>query len=403
MSTNKCTAAVILRKDKVNNTTGLAPLAIQFFINGTRKVVALNLYIRPDHWDIQKRKVTTNCADYKDYNLIIDQSLAKANKLFVDYHLMEKELTPAQFMDEYTGAANRNDFIGFMQSELERRLRLDLISKNTYKGQRSTLSKLKQYKRLIMFSDLTPEFIERFDAWHKKHLTAACERLGKKQVLNSINTREKAKSHIRTYINLAINRNNVRIENPFKTIKVKSIKGTRTFLEQNEIVQLHQLFLNGELDYSQKLTLAKFMFACFTSIRISDSQRLHEMKTTNESITFIPEKTKRIGKRVTIHLNETAQLYFNYIKNLDFPNYTDQEMNRALKRITKLAAINKEVTFHVARHTFATQFIANGGDVTVLQQILGHSDIRATMVYVHMAHDIAKKQINLMDNILELV
>lgn len=380
----------------------MAPVAIQFFINGTRKVVSLNIYIQPKYWDEQKRRVTAGAESMKDYNLIIEQALAKANKIFVDYHLMEKELSTKQFLDEYSGQANRNDFINFMETELERRLKYDVISKGTYKGQKSTLTKLKKYKRTILFSELTPDFIEKFDGWHKRYLAGSCGKRGRNQVNDSFNTRQKAKSHIRTYINLAIQRNNVRIDNPFKVIKVKSIKGSRTFLEVDELLKLNELFDNGNITMTDKVTLAKFLFACFTSIRVSDSQRLHEMRYSDGCITFIPVKTQRLGKRVTIHLNETARKYYQWLKKCDFVNYSAEEMNRSLKRIAKSAIINKDITFHVARHTFATQFISNGGDVVVLQEILGHSDIRATMIYVHMARNAAKKQIMNMDKIFNI-
>jgi integrase/recombinase XerD len=399
---NKCSALAILRTDKLNNKTGLAPVSIQFFINGKKKVVALGIYITPDQWDANKRKIVANSDQMKAYNLVIEQALAKANKIFVDYHLMSKVLTPDLFLEEFTGANNRNDFIAFFTTELERRLKYDIISKNTYKIQKSTLNKLKTYKKIILFTDLTPEFIERFDAWHKKQIQESCQLRGKIQRMDSINTRQKTKSHIRTYVKLAIERHGIRISDPFKKIKVREIKGERVFLEKEELQQLHYMYNDDRLTHSESIVLCKFMFACFTSIRISDSQRIHEMKLVNDCISFVPEKTKRIGKHLKIHLNETAKLYYNRLKSQDFTNYTDQEMNRSLKRIAALAGINKPITFHVARHTFATQFISNGGDVTVLQQLMGHSDLRATMIYVHMAKNAAKEQIMKMDNIIDV-
>ena len=56
---------------------------------------------------------------------------------------------------------------------------------------------------------------------------------------------------------------------------------------------------------------------------------------------------------------------------------------------------------HVARHTFATQFIANGGNVVYLQQILGHGDMRTTMRYVHIVDSTKREQIFKLDAILQ--
>jgi site-specific recombinase XerD len=58
------------------------------------------------------------------------------------------------------------------------------------------------------------------------------------------------------------------------------------------------------------------------------------------------------------------------------------------------------VTYHVSRHTFATNFIISGGNVTVLQKLLGHSKIEDTMIYVHIAESITDIEILNLDNIL---
>jgi site-specific recombinase XerD len=395
---NKCTINAILRKDKINKKTGLAPVALQAFINGSRKVIALNIYINPKFWDDMKRKVTGG-PEMKSYNLVIEQSLARANKIFVDYHLMELELTPDDFMNQFTGKENRNDFIQFYERELERRHKLEIISKTTYIGQRSTFRKLQNFKSQIMFSELTADFIEKFCSWHKKYLAKQATSNGKELVMGGFNTIEKAKAHLRTYILLAIKRKGIRIANPFEEVKVKQVQGIRSFLEREELLRLMELMDDEKLSLTHKLTLARFLFACFASIRISDTQRLDEIKMINQHIEFVPEKTRHTGKRLTIPLNQTAQRYYSYLAAMDFQGISDQEMNRSLKDLARMAKINKHITFHVARHTFATQFIANGGDVTVLQQILGHADIRATMVYVHMARNVQQLQVMMLDKI----
>jgi len=60
----------------------------------------------------------------------------------------------------------------------------------------------------------------------------------------------------------------------------------------------------------------------------------------------------------------------------------------------------KESIFHVARHTFATNFLIAGGRVEILQKILGHSKIDETMIYVHIAESVTNVQIFNMDTII---
>jgi integrase/recombinase XerD len=398
---NNCTATVILRTDKKSKRTGLCPLALQVFINGGRRVLSLNLYIKPSDWDKEHRKILSNNFDLKAMNMVLDKQLSKANQIFIDYHLLEKELTPDRFVEEFTEKANRNDFIAFYEKEMDRRLASEVISKGTYKGQKSTLAKLKKFKSEIKFSELDADLIEKFDSWHRKYLRKSCEKMGKIQVMDSKNTREKAKSHIRTYVKLAIKRRGIKITDPFNVIKVKNVQSSRTFLEKEELIRFDNLFLSEKLNDHLQATLAKFMFACLTSLRIGDSIRLFEIKVQDNQLVFLPEKGRRKAKKVTIPMNNNAQRYYKYLKGIDFRIVSDVKINKALKKIAIAAEVHKHITFHVARHTFGTQFIANGGDVTVLKEIMGHEDIRTTMIYVHMAKDFKREQIMFMDGMFE--
>lgn len=69
--------------------------------------------------------------------------------------------------------------------------------------------------------------------------------------------------------------------------------------------------------------------------------------------------------------------------------YTEQSIRRMLKKYTKQAGIERNITPHMFRHSFATYLIEEGVDVSCVQQILGHSSIKTTQIYIHIA---AKKQ-----------
>ena len=65
--------------------------------------------------------------------------------------------------------------------------------------------------------------------------------------------------------------------------------------------------------------------------------------------------------------------------------YTEQSIRLMLKKYTKLAGINRNITPHMFRHSFATYLIEEGVDISCVQQILGHSSIRTTQIYIHVA------------------
>ena len=95
-------------------------------------------------------------------------------------------------------------------------------------------------------------------------------------------------------------------------------------------------------------------------------------------------------------------MFFANPKYLLNENFTNEYVNRELKEICKFRGINKRVSFHVSRHTFATNFLVSGGRVEHLQKLLGHSNIRETMIYVHIVESITNMQVLKMDEILKL-
>ena len=85
------------------------------------------------------------------------------------------------------------------------------------------------------------------------------------------------------------------------------------------------------------------------------------------------------------------------IEGLIFRPLSEQRMNKNLKEIAKMAGINKPLTNHSGRHTFATLFIEKTSDVATLQKLLGHSRIEETMVYVHISESKIKAQMKIFD------
>ena len=145
------------------------------------------------------------------------------------------------------------------------------------------------------------------------------------------------------------------------------------------------------------MVLKKFLFACFTGLRISDVQKLTTENVIQDQLVFVAQKTNKLTK---LKLNDSAKQFFNQ-NNPFTDNYEDQTINSTLKEIAKTLGIKKKISFHVARHTFATQFLLNGGKVEVLQQLLQHSKIDTTMIYVHIVEEHLNTQIHLLDNILK--
>ena len=150
-----------------------------------------------------------------------------------------------------------------------------------------------------------------------------------------------------------------------------------------------------------KSVLQYFLFSCFTGVRFSD---LRNLKNSNLFLengnTIISLRQLKTNKPVEIPLGNKAQKYLPEKGQPDqpvFKMYCNQFTNRALKDIMKLAGINKSISFHCARHTFATIALELSGDIAVVSKLCGHTKISTTQIYAKVLDSSKRNVIGLMD------
>lgn len=213
----------------------------------------------------------------------------------------------------------------------------------------------------------------------------------------AFNTRQKYHSRLKTLIRSAF-RNGYRITNPYDDFQVHSIKGTRTFLEAEELETLIELYQCHDLPRHLHQTLETFLFCCFTGLRYSDAMEISNRNIVGKELHCFTVKGQRFSHQLRIPLPEVALRMVEHRAGKLFKQISDQKMNANLKRVMQFAGIKKHITFHCARHTFGTLFIAIGGELMVLKELMGHSKISTTIEYVKMANGIKKNQIKLFDD-----
>lgn len=368
-------------KDDYTRYDGTCSLYIQVFLNNKTKKFPLNLSVPKLAFDKKKQRVIAKYEKHRDYNLIIEKFLADINTIEVNYRLSNNILDIERLANEILNPSSWICFIKFWEQELEKEK--GTLKQSTFRQQKSSLEKLKEFRQTLYFYEINKELIDDI----KRFLKTV-----KKNEDNTIATFFK---NFKKFLGKAIEKG-IKISLKNKDIKRGSFESHRAFLMPDEINRLFNYWKSDFINDTHKNILARFLFSCFTGLRISDIQNLSSDNILDNYLIFVSQKT---GKLLRMQLNKTAQLFIEK-QTVFLGTYTDEYINRTLKDICKIVGIKKHVSYHVSRHTFATNFLVAGGNVTVLQKLLDHSKIDTTMVYVHIAESITDIQIFNLDNII---
>ena len=378
----KLTSKIIIKKDYIR-VDGTSALFVQIYMDGKRKRIPLNINVPIKDFSETKQRIKGTSKEVKDYNIYIEKVLAGLHNIELEYRLRDQYLNIDILLREFKDPSPKIDFLKFYKNELEKQKLI--LKPGTHRQQTSSYNKLLKWRKSILFQEINQDLINELISYCRNALK------------NGDNTIFSTLKNFKKYLHMA-NKKGIATDLKFDEIKVRSFKSHRTYLDKDEINKLHKYYSSEFLNETHKNILQRFLFSCFTGLRISDMQKIERKNISNNVLFFTADKTNKIQR---ISLNRSAQKFINKdTSDLFTGNYTNEHINRVLKEIAKICGIRKRVSFHVSRHTFATQFILSGGDVVNLQDALGHSNIRETMIYVHLVKAVTDEQIGLLDNIL---
>ena len=359
-----------IRNDKRKDGKSLLFLIIRK--NGSKKTMNLDIKIEAKYWDPVKQRVKKS--EYsEDYNIILDTIEAKITLIKRDFFLLEKVLTPELLIEGINNNIPEFDFISFCSFHIEN----STYKKNTIKSHKIAIKKLKEYRSEIPFSMLSLDFFDKY----KKHL-----------LTNKGNTDPTCFSDfkiLKRFLNLANDRG---IKLPFDVSKfiVKEPTTTPVYLTIEESKKLVNYFFNEFINPFHILPLGYFLFSCYTGLRISDIQNLQRSDVEKSVFQFRHEKTNNVQ---FMKINEELREIIDHCPELFVERLSDQKINKHLKIIAKTCKIDKNISMHVGRHTFATTFLVNSGSIAKLAKLMGHTTVKHTMKYNHLIDQDALKDI----------
>lgn len=216
------------------------------------------------------------------------------------------------------------------------------------------------------------------------------------------NTIYKHHQNIRRFFKEAKRQGFVTIEpkNPYNLFVAKKEKSQRTALTLNELIAMEQSQI-PEFDQSLQFAKDLFLFSCYTGLRYSDvveltSENIYE----NNNNIYIRKKMKKVKRDIVLNISilfngKALKILEKYTNNdnFHFPKMTNQHINNQLKIIAMANDINIKLTFHIARHTFGTMLAEKTQNPYLIMELMGHTDIKTSMIYIHYSQERVDKQL----------
>lgn len=361
---------LVFNRKKQLNSEGKALIQVEAYLNKQKKYFSTKVYVKPFQWDA-KRKAVKNHPNMESLNQYLTNFIAELEQVELEVAHSGKEFSLSDLKEKPD--AGQTSFSLFMKNEITQ----SNLKQSTLKNHFSTLQVLSSFQADVSFNDLSFNFLCDFEHYmlvNKYHW----------------NTIAKHMKHLKRYINLAINKDLFDLHRyPFRKYKIKYMESKRTHLTPEELEQLESLNLKGRRTLQR--TLDMFLFSCYTGLRFSDI-----VSITKDNFLFIEDKVWLIYSSVKtdVHVRlplfllfdgKSLPIYERYKNNpwtlFDMPVSSNSNVNKQLRRICKMANVDKKVSFHTARHTNATLLLYNGANITTVQKLLGHKSVRTTEIY----------------------
>jgi integrase/recombinase XerD len=362
------------RKNKKNQS----PLFCRLTLNGNRKQLSTGINIESEHWDTRNQVILKSHKSAILYNSQLDKIKSKVNSIYMILRLQENPFSIEDIHDKYFGKElKKSEFIlsYYKQylSKIEKLVGLEIkdntYSKFVYVGNHlEAFLKWKYKKTDYPLKELSLQFLSDFDYYLKTE---------KNQEQITIN---KTIQRLRTPIKQAISEGYLD-RDPFILHKSKTVRKTVIFLTTEELKTLEEAVLQQKrLSTIQDL----FIFCCYTGLAYNEMANLekHNIQIGFDDVNWIQMKREKTQRQISIPVLPKAQeIIEKYSTNSNhiFPSISNQKFNSYLKEISAIIGIEKRLTHHTARKTFAsTILLYNDVPMEIVSELLGHSNMVIT-------------------------
>jgi site-specific recombinase XerD len=324
-------------------------------IRAGNKTITLPFKIKPEDWNRKNGLVNSSNPNYRRYNTII---LTKLKNI-------EEKIEAGESITEEKKIA----LIDYCNKFIKNCERTQNRGPETIRQYKSEVNKIKLFRAASILQKINHKWFDDYIAyWIKEG--------------NSANTIWKSFKFIKLIINQALVDRLLK-ENPIIGYKKPVFtQPVRDYLKAEEVIKIEQLFTgSGAVDKAARL----FLFSCYTGLRFTDIITIvgaDKMPLKDKRLVVVTHKTKE----------PVSLVYEGKIKELGQQILKDKmiagnyHINRVLKEVSSVIGISFNLTFHIARHTFAMRLADMGKDISLVAALLGHKNIRTTTIYYKISN-----------------
>ena len=385
-----------LKRNK-EKTQSVVPLMGRITVNGTISQFSAKLSVPERLWEVRGGRAKGRSLEADRINRYLDDIRSQIDRHYRDIRDRESYVTAEKVKNAWLGFGKRyrtllSTFRSFTD-DLHGRIGVDR-SKNTWYRYLATMKHLQAFLTAkyrvsdIALAELEQSFIEQFHVYLKTEralkLTSICRYL----------------DCLINVVKVSFN-DGIMPRNPFASYRYNEPTPERAFLNEAEILTLQHAALRTK---KQRIIRDLFLFSCFTGICYADMKSLvwkqfeqdahgdwwvtgNRCKTDTQYVVKLLPAALSILER---YREGGAERVFAFMPHLN-------TVDRSLKRIAVLCGIDKKLTFHCARHTYATTIcLMNGVSLETLSKMLGHKRITTTQTYAKVTQPMIDREVEML-------
>lgn len=392
-----------LRSNHVNKD-GTSAIIVRVSIDGERQDWSTKLACEPERWDGKAGKATGRSSKSFEINNRLQDIQTILTNHFYDIQRRHGFVTAEMVRNAYMGITQREEsLLKLYEQHLEETKKLIGLSKANPTYQKYE----RMYRRVVEFMKKKYNITDIPLREIKYQFIVDLEFFLRTEYGYSQNTTYKCMKFFKQVINKAIRAGLITVD-PFNGYKISVQRVDRGFLSEDDLKKMMEKeFASKRLEQVRDI----FVFACFSGLAYIDlaNLRVDNIQKMFDGRLWIVTHRQKTNTKVTVPLLPPAikilkKYEGKYLDGQLLPIITNQKLNCYLKEIADICGIEKNLTFHLARHTFATTMtLGKGVPIESVSKMLGHTNIQTTQIYARITNEkISHDMENLAKNLGDL-